>query len=301
MSRLLSGLRKIVKNPLYSVTVLNSFHLLNWMPDRLFLKLRYRAYMGTRLRLRDPQLFTEKLQWLKLFNRNPEYTKLVDKYELRQYVKEEFGEQYLISLLGVWDNADDVDFSELPEQFVLKCTHDSGGLVICKDKNTLNIAEARKKIKKCLKHNYFWSCREYPYKDVKPRVICEKYMTDDGGEELKDYKVFCFNGEPKYVLVDYDRAYGHKRNIYDTDWKYMSFVMNKYYPDPNVTFDRPAVLDEILDISRRVSKDIPFVRVDFYIVDNNAYIGEVTFFPGTGLLIFEPPEYDAILGGYLRL
>jgi len=297
----LSGTKKVIRNPFYIVTILNHFHLLNWMPDKAFIKLRYRAFMGQRLNLESTKLFTEKLQWLKLYNRNPDHTGLVDKYEVRAYITEQFGAKYLIPLLGVWDSPGDIDFSALPDQFVLKCTHDSGTYIICRDKKTFDIAAARMRLKKSLRHNYYWHSREYPYKKVKPRIICEEFMVDESGTELKDYKVFCFNGRPTYILVDFNRLKGHNRNIYDTDWQYVPFVMNRYYPDPLTAFDKPACFDEMLDIAGRVSKEHAFIRVDFFIVGSKLYIGELTFFHGTGLIRFEPPEYNAMLGDMLIL
>jgi len=298
---LLSGIKKVLRNPLYIITVLNGLHLLSWIPDKLFLQLLYMAYMGQRLNLNNPKLFTEKLQWLKLYNRNPEHTKMVDKYEVRTFITEKYGAEYLIPLLGVWDNFEEINFSALPDQFILKCTNDSGTFVICTDKNEFNIDVAKKKLEKRLKYNYYLLHREYPYKNVKPRIICEKYMVDESGTELKDYKVFCFGGKPAYILVDFNRTKGHNRNIYDTKWQYVPFVMNRYYPDPSIIFNKPTCCDEMLDIARELSKNHPFLRVDFYIVENRLYIGELTFFPGTGLIIFEPPEYNTILGRLLEL
>jgi len=297
----LSGIKKVLKDPFYIVPILCHFHLLDWIPDKAFLKLSYRAYMGQRLNLESTKLFTEKLQWLKLYNRNPNHTRLVDKYEVRAYITEQFGAKYLIPLLGVWDNPGDIDFSALPDQFVLKCTHDSGTYIICRDKKTFNIAAAKKNLKKSLRYNYYWHGREYHYKKVKPRLVCEELMVDESGTDLKDYKVFCFNGKPTFILVDFNRTTGHNRNIYDTDWQYVPFVMNRYYPDPSTVFDKPKCFDEMLDIAGKISKDHPFIRVDFFIVGSKLYIGELTFFHGTGLIIFEPPEYNAMLGDMLIL
>jgi len=298
---ILSGLKKVIKNPFYIIPILNTFHLLNWMPDDIFLKLRYRAYMGQRLDLKNPTRFTEKLQWLKLNGRKPEYSRLVDKFAVREHIAEQFGEKYLIPLLGVWDSVNEIDFSELPDQFVLKCTHDSGGIAICTDKRFFDVDSARKKLGKRLKHNYFWLCREYPYKNVKPRIICEQFMVDESGSELKDYKVFCFNGNPKFILVDFNRMTRHSRNTYNMAWQLQSFVMNRYYPDPSTEFSKPVCLDEMLSIAAKISEDYPFLRVDFYVIDDRLYIGEITFFPAAGLLIFEPPEFDSELGALIKL
>jgi hypothetical protein len=266
----------------------------------MFLKLQYRLQFGRRLNLKEPKLFTEKLQWLKLNNRNPSYARLADKYEVRKHIADTIGGEYLIPLLGVWDSFGDIDFSMLPDKFVLKCTHDSGSVVFCRDKNRFNAAAAEKKLGKIMKRNYDWYAREYPYKNIKPRIICEEYKADESGVELKDYKFFCFNGHPKQIHVDFNRFTGHMKNIYDVDWRYLHLATS-YPTDPSVVLDKPACLGEMLDIAGRLSKGFPFLRVDFYLVDGRPYVGELTFFPAGGLMAFDPPEYDAILGDLLTL
>jgi len=298
--QVLSGIKKIVKNPYYIVSALNSFHLLNWMPDKMILRLCYRAYVGKPLNLKKPELFTEKLQWLKLYNRNPEHSRLVDKYDVRSYIEKQLGDGYLVPLLGVWDKFDDIDFSMLPDKFVLKCTHDSGGLVFCKDKGTFDFSAAKKKLDKHLKHNLFWNFREYPYKHVRPRIICEEYMVDESDSELKDYKLFCFNGDPRFIQVDYNRFIGHRRGIYDTEWNLLQFEMN-YQNDPDVKIHKPVKLNDMINLSKLLSKQHYFIRVDFYSINDRIYIGELTFFPEAGFVLFDPPEYDGIIGKWLKL
>ena len=205
------------------------------LPDSLYIRLKYFQHFKKFPNLRNPKTFNEKLQWLKLHDRNPEYTKMVDKYEAREYIKEKIGEEYLIPLLGVWDSFDEIDFDSLPQQFVLKCTHDSGGLVICKDKSKLDIESARKKINKSLKNNYYWQGREWPYKNVKPRIIAEKYMVDEetkrrtGIECLVDYKFFCFNGEPKIMYYSMDKAEDPRTDFFDMEYNHLKMRMK----DPN--------------------------------------------------------------------
>ena len=173
--------------------------------------------------------------------------------------------------------------------------------MFCTDKSSFDVAAAKRKLDKCLKRNYFVFFREFPYKDVKPRIICEKYMLDEGGTELKDYKVFCFNGKPAFILVDFDRLKGHKRNVYDTEWQFVPFEMNRFYSDPSIKFSKPSCLNEMLAIAKQISENHAFLRVDFYIIESDLYLGEITFYPGAGLLLFEPPEYDRLLGNLLEL
>ncbi|GHV12247.1 glycosyl transferase [Fibrobacterales bacterium] len=259
---------KYLKNPFHLFGYLGRRGVFNWMPDSLYLKILYRIEVGYWPNLSNPQTFNEKLQWLKIHDRKPEYTQFVDKYEVRKHIAETIGEEYLIPLLGVWDKFDDIDFSKLPEQFVLKCTHDSGGLVICKDKSNLDIKRAKKKIERCLKKNYYWDGREWPYKSVKSRIIAEKYMVDESETELKDYKIFCFDGESKIIQVDFDRFVEHKRNLYDTEWNLCDFTL-LYKNGKQKQIPKPAQLEKMLEFAKTLSKNIPFVRVDFYCINND--------------------------------
>src|SRR5690554_1888512 len=205
---IISKIKKFLLNPFKLFSLLGSKNKLKFIDDKLYLKLIYRGRIGKRLNLTNPKTFSEKIQWLKLYDRNPLYTTLVDKYEVRSIIRQEIGEDYLIPLIGVWDNFDDINFDELPNSFVLKCTHDSGGVIIVKNKNDFNINIARKKINSSLKKNYFYSGREWPYKNVKPRIIIEKFMVDTKSKQLIDYKLMCFNGSPKIVQVMSNRISG---------------------------------------------------------------------------------------------
>lgn len=273
---------------------------LNWLPDKLYLKLLYKAKTGKKLNLDSPITFNEKIQWLKLYDRNPDYTKLVDKFKVREFVAEKIGEQYLIPLLGVYENFDEINFNTLPNQFVLKCTHDSGGIVICKDKSQFDLIKARKKVNRSLKRNYYYTYREWPYRNIKPRIICERYMVDESKTELKDYKIFCFNGEPIMIQVDFNRFKNHKRNLYDINWNYLPFAIQQP-TDPNKKIRKPEKLDEMLEIAKSLAEGFPHVRVDLYSVYDQIYFGEMTFYHGSGFEKFIPETYDKVLGDMLEL
>jgi hypothetical protein len=270
------------------------------LPDDIYLQLKYRYIFGKKLDLKKTETFSEKLQWLKLNNKQPIYTTLVDKYEVKKYVSQKIGKEYVNPTLGVYDSFDEIDFDSLPQKFVLKVTHDSGGLIICKDKSKLNIAASREKIEKSLKTDFFVLGREWPYKNVKPRIIVENYMEDESGEELKDYKIFCFNGQPKIIQLDYDRFSGHHRNMYNTKWEILPFAFS-YSQDKSREFSKPKNLDEMLCLASELSKDMPFVRCDFYSISGKTVFGEMTFFPESGFGKFDPPKYDRKFGEWINL
>lgn len=259
----------------------------------------YSARMDKKLNLENPITFNEKLQWLKLYDRNPLYPKLVDKYNVRKYIESKIGSEYLIPLLGVWDNFDEIDFSELPKQFVLKTTHDSGGVVICKDKSSLDIEQARKKITKSLNNNYYDANREWVYKDLKPRVIAEKYMTKSNGEGLEDYKFFSFNGEVKALFVATDRSTNTKSDFFNPEFEQLP--IKQYYPNSNKKITKPTNYDEMIKISEILSEKIPHVRVDLYNDNGKIYFGELTFYHFSGAVRFEPEKYDKIFGKWIKL
>lgn len=271
------------------------------IPDKIFLEYQFYKRMKRKLNLKNPKTFNEKLQWLKLYDRKPEYTKMVDKYEAKEYVTNIIGKEYIIPTLGIYNKFEDINFERLPNQFVLKCTHDSGGLIICKDKTKLEINEAKNKINESLKKNYYYSGREWPYKNVKPRIIAEKYMSNELDEELKDYKFFCFNGIVQTILVCSNRNGNFKNtNFYDINWKLQPFTREKH-KNSSKQIKKPKNLDEMLKIAEKLSKDIPFVRVDLYEINGKTYFGELTFYPSSGFEGFEPEEYDKKLGDMLKL
>lgn len=254
--------------------------------DEFYLKTQYPYKTGWWLDLENPQTFNEKLQWLKLYYRNDKLTKMVDKYAVKDYVAEKIGEKYLIPTIGVWDNADEIDFSKLPEKFVLKCTHDSGGLIVCSDKKKLNFDKARKWLKKRLKRNFYIYKREWPYKNVKPRVIAEQFMEDNSiinKNGLTDYKFFCFNGEVDSVMACIDRGINDtKFYFFDRNWNLLKLNKRGIEAPKGFTLPKPECLDEMFDIATKLSEGIPFVRVDLYCINEQPYFGEITFFPTSG-------------------
>lgn len=270
--------------------------------DKLYLSLLYRRVLDKKMHWDNPCTFNEKLQWLKIYNRRNEYTQMVDKIAVKKIVAEKLGEKYIIPTLGVWDDFDDIDFSILPDRFVLKCNHDSGSICICKNKNTFDIAEARKKMRKGLKQNLYWAGREWPYKDVKPRILAEKFMEDEGGDgDLKDYKLMCFNGKVYCTFVCSERFEGSglKVTFFDRDWKRLSF--ERHYPSSEKVIFKPVHYYEMIRLAEELSKNIPFVRSDFYEINGQLYFGELTFYPGSGLEAFTPPEWDRRLGELIKL
>lgn len=267
--------------------------------DETAVKISYILAMHKRLNLGNPRSFNEKLQWLKLHDKHPEYTQMVDKIEAKKIAAKIIGEEHIIPTLGVWDKFEDIDFDKLPNQFVLKCNHDSGGVVICKDKTQLDIEAARKKINKCLHRNPFWATREYPYKNVKPRILAEKFMVDESGVELKDYKFYCFNGEPVIFFIAAGRNTNLTYDFYDLDFNHLPFHQGR--PWAETSLQKPKNLDRMIDFARKLSKGITQVRMDFYDINGDIYFGEYTFFDGSGCIPFEPVEWDYKLGDLLIL
>lgn len=270
--------------------------------DETFLKRCYKARMKKALSLENPQTFNEKLQWLKLYDRKPIYTTMVDKHDVKAYVAERIGAEYIIPTLGVWDAFDEIDFDALPSQFVLKCTHDSGGVVICKDKARFDFVAARQKIEKSLKRDFFSIWREWPYKNVKPRVIAEQFMSDDDGDDLRDYKIHCFNGKPKFILVCQDRfrASGLTEDFYSESWTRLP-VKRPTHTNAKEPAACPENLEKMLKLAEELTTALPFGRIDFYEVNHKIYFGEITFYPASGFSAFEPEEWDYTLGSWLQL
>lgn len=273
----------------------------NDMPDREYLQRRFQAELGKSLDLDNPQTFNEKLQWLKLYNRKPEYTMMVDKYKVREYIAQTLGEEYLIPLLGVWDDPDEIDFDALPDQFVLKCNHNSGlGMCICKDKSKLDISKVRAELRKGLKENYYIRHREWPYKDVPRKIIAEKYMEDASGE-LRDYKFYCFNGVMKFVMINSDRNTDKptRADYFDCDFNWLDFTWG--YSHAEVHPQKPEQFEKMVAIAERLSKGLPHIRVDLYDCNGKIYFGELTFFDGSGFYKIEPLEWDYKIGEMLKL
>ena len=270
------------------------------MDDEKYLSKLYYARLGKKLDLVNPKTFNEKLQWLKLYDRKPIYTTMVDKYAVKQYVAERIGKECIIPTLGVWDKFDDIDFTKLPNQFVLKCTHDSGGVAICRDKNSFDKQTAKMKIERSLKKNYYWHGREWPYKDVKPRIIAEQYMEDKNTKELRDYKFYCFHGVPKMIMVNSGRGAGETTaDYYDMERNYLDFTWG--YPHSNHTQSMPENFELMKQLATVLSENIPHIRVDFYEVNGSVYFGELTFFDGSGFDIIAPEDWDIQIGSWVNI
>ena len=277
--------------------------LYNSLPDKEYVGKMFKATLGYNLNLDLPKTFNEKLQWLKLYNRKPEYTMMVDKYAVRKYISDTIGEQYLIPLLGVWDTPEEIDFAQLPDKFVLKCNHNSGlGMCICRDKSKLDITKVKQELKRGLKQDYYLTGREWPYKNVRRCIIAEKYMEDNpDSKELTDYKLMCFNGKVRCSFTCSSRyaKEGLKVTFYDTDWQKMPF--ERHYPAEAVAQEKPKSYDEMVALAEKLADKIPFVRIDFYEIKDRPYFGEVTFFPGNGMEEFTPEEWDETLGSWIEL
>ncbi|WP_338336084.1 ATP-grasp fold amidoligase family protein [Marseilla massiliensis] len=271
-----------------------------FLSDEAYLKLLFRYRCGYKLNLASPQTFNEKLQWLKLHDRHQEYEKLVDKIDAKNYVAGIVGSQYIIPTIATWNTIDDIDWSILPNQFVIKCTSDSGGVVVCKDKSKLDIKKAIKKLRKGWGRNYYNQNKEYPYRNLKPRIIAEQYLEDESGYELKDYKIFCFDGEPKFLFVATGRQQHDTRfDFFDLEWNPLPFLNT--HPNSGKNLQKPDNFDEMLRVARKLSQGIPHVRVDLYNVKGKIYFGELTFFHNSGMVKFEPMEWDYKFGDYIKL
>lgn len=294
---------KYLINKNYRFLINSHFGFYNSMSDEAFLEKKFKITMRKDLSLENPKTFNEKVQWLKLYDRKPEYTIMVDKYKVREYIKEKLGEEYLIPLIGVWDSPDEIDFDKLPNQFVLKCNHNSGlGMCICKDKSKLNIKKVKEELRKGLKQDYYLTGREWPYKDVPRKIVCEKFMVDESGYELKDYKYFCFNGEPKIMFIASDRQIigeETKFDFYDMNFNHLPFTNG--HPCSKKKIACPKAFDKMKELAAVLSKDIPLLRVDFYEINGKVYFGELTFSHWSGMVPFEPKEWDYKLGEWIDL
>lgn len=295
---MISKFLKLIKDPLYLPWCL--LHKLSpyIKNDIIYLKWDYLLSVKHKLDLDNPKSFNAKLQWLKLYLKDTDYSKFVDKVKAKEYVDTVIGPGHTIPTLGIWDNFDDIDFDKLPNEFVLKCTHDSGTIVICKDKTKLNIKKARKIITKGLQRKFYLEHREYVYKDVKPRIIAEKLMVDESGSDLKDYKFFCFNGIPKMLFTVKGRPHP-KLDFLDLNYNILPF--ERGYPVSGSKPYKPFSFDRMIELSRLLSKDFPFVRIDWYDINGIPYFGEFTFFPGAGCEPFKPDKWDYIVGEWLKL
>ena len=288
---------------LQGISWLVMFYCFRWLPDVLYLKGMYLSQMGRRLNLQDPRSFSEKMQWLKLYNQIPEYTILVDKIKAKDYVASVLGEEYIIPTLGVWDDPDSIDFDALPERFVIKCNHNSGtGMYICKDKSRMDVEKVKAGLRKGLRENYFRGNREWPYKNVPRRILAERYIDPDPQtNDLPDYKFFCFCGEPKYCQVISGREGKMCIDFFDKEWNHQPFHEPRNYPFSDNLPQRPVHLEQMWEFARRLATGKPFSRIDFYDVGDNVFFGEITFFPTSGMGGFDPEEFDVKLGEMIVL
>lgn len=272
-------------------------------PDETYLKVLYWLKLGCKLNLENPTKYTEKCQWLKLYHHNPIYTEMVDKYEAKKYVADRIGKEHVVSFYGVWDSFDEIDFSKLPNSFCLKCTHDSGSFVICKDKNSFDVEAARKKLERGLKQNFYLRFREWPYKNVKPRIIAEEFLPTIGNIDSTEYKVTCCNGKVKFITVcggvphsDYElRSNDH----FTKDWERLEWYA--FYKPKGGIIEKPKQMDEIVELCERLSQNIPYVRIDWYIINGVPFFGEFTFYTWAGFPVFTPKSFDETLGSWIEL
>lgn len=299
MSNLWVRFRKTLKHPKYAFLRLVTGNHFEWMSDEDFLKMLFQVHMDRKLDLDNPKTFNEKLQWLKIHDRKPEYITMVDKYAAKKYVADIIGEEYIIPTLGKWDKFDDIDFNALPNQFVLKCNHDSGSIVIVRDKSKFDKVAAKKKIERGLKRNPYWYAREWPYKDVKPCIIAEKYMEDSATKELRDYKFYTFDGVVRYLMIVSGRGHDTRADYFDENFNKQNFKWG--YLPADVTPARPACFEKMKSLAEQLSRNIPHVRVDFYECDDRLYFGELTFYDAAGFAKFDPAEWDEKLGKLITI
>ena len=302
VNRIKNKIIKMIKNPSYILYWLDKKKLIR-LNDKKYLEILYKKAMGEELNLIEPIKFNEKLQWLKLYDRNPKYINLVDKYIVKEHISNVLGKEYVIPTLGIWNRFKDIEFDKLPNKFVLKCTHDSGSAVICKDKEKFDYKAAKKKIQKALKTNYYYLSREWPYKNIKPRIIAEEYMGENEQEGLKDYKFYCFNGKCNYVMLCTGREKGDtKFYYYDRNWNFRKEMSNDgKQVIGELNCKEPKNIKEMFRIVEKLSKGIKFVRIDLYNIKDKIYFGEFTFYPGGGFDKTRTLECETILNKEFKI
>lgn len=305
LSRIIKAVTVLFSNPHeFICSIISRYGAL--IPDDIYLRIVFRLKMGHSLNLKDPKTFNQKLQWLKLYNRKSEFTTMVDKYAVKDYVSQIIGDKYIIPTLGVWNTFDEIDFSILPNQFVLKTTHGGGGcaVIICTDKSRFDYVKAKHKMELSLSDDVYRNNREWPYKNVPKRIIAEKYMSDKLSTttgELKDYKFFCFNGKTKFFKIDFDRFISHRANYYDCECNIQPFGEVEVPPNFNKNIEIPTNINKMIELADKLSVGFPFLRVDFYNINGSIYFGELTFFPASGFGKFTIDEWDTRLGNLINL
>lgn len=301
---MINKIKKLISNPLLIYPYATSKGLTHWVPDKIHLALMYKATIGKQLDLRSPKAFNEKLQWLKIYDRDPSHIKLVDKYSVKQWVSDRIGQEYVAKTFAKWDSVEEIDISRLPERFVLKTNHDCGGVVICRDKESFDLVGAKRKLSRHLRRDYYWGGREWPYRGVKRCIFAEELLGADQGSSVQggftDYKFMCFNGSVLCAFTCTGRESGDLRvDFFDNDWRHLPF--ERHYPNADRLPGAPANLRFMQDASEALADGIPFVRVDFYEVGGRPYFGEMTFYPGSGFEEFTPEEWDRKMGDWLSL
>ena len=300
---LLEKISKVFTDSSYRFSKMMELGMYNHLSDKEFLEKAYKALMGRSLNLLSPRAYTEKLQWLKLYDRREIYTKMVDKAQAKQYIYDVLGtDEYCIETLGVWDSVENIPFDELPNQFVLKCTHDSGGIVICKDKSKLNVDEAKRILNRGLNNSFYLRTREPQYKEVVPRIIGEPYVEDTKTGELRDYKFFCFDGKVKALFVATDRQKAGeptKFDFFDLDYNHLPIING--HPNASIPPEKPENFSLMISIAEKISAGFPHIRVDFYEANGKPYIGELTLHHFSGFEPFVPDEWDYTFGSWLKL
>lgn len=265
------------------------------LSDEAVLKFYYRIFIGRKLDLKNPKGYNEKLQWLKLHDRNEEYTRLVDKYQVKKIVADSIGEEYVVPVVaGPWKSVDEIEIDKLPKKFVLKANHDCGSTIICENKEIFNWKQAKKKLKKALKDNYYYMGREWPYKNVAPCIFAEEYLEHKDEGSLTDYKFLCFNGVPQAMFIVTERDRGLKVDFYDMNFNHLPIV--RHYPNSQKKIDKPERFELMIELAQTLAQDFPHVRIDFYENEGKVYFGEYTFYPGGGLEEFASYEDDLYLG-----
>lgn len=300
--KIVDKLKKLFREPRTAARKLLGTKLAQILPDQTHVRLNYWACSGKKLRLKEPVTFNEKIQWLKLNDRREVYPICADKLRVRDYVAQKLGEEYLIPLLGSWETAQQVDFDTLPQQFVIKCNHNSGlGMCICKDKSKLDQQKVRKELEAGLKENYYKGGREWSYRDIPRRIVAEAFLSDGSGS-LADYKIHVFNGEPKFILVCADRFEGSglTEDFYTPQWEHMD-LRRPGIPNAKKPQEKPELLEQMLECARKLAVEFPFVRTDFYVCNGKIYFGEMTFYPASGMVAFDPPQWDETFGSWLQL
>lgn len=301
IKRKLGLIRKVFIDKRFRFKFLNSYGVYKLMPDKMFLKMAYRIEMGKKLDFNNVKLYTEKLQWLKINDHNPIYTRMVDKYEAKKYVSEIIGEQYVNPCLGVWEKFDEIDFSSLPQKFVLKCSHDSGTVIVFDKEKNIDIKKLKRIFDRRIRKNYYINNREWPYKNVLPRIIAEPYLEDTIDKELRDYKFFTFNGEPKVLYIAQGRGKDEETvaDFFDMEFNHLPFTidhdMSSQIPHPPINFEL------MKQLAAKLSKGTPQLRVDFYEVNGKIYFGELTFFHCSGLVDFHPEKWNEVFGDWVIL